>query len=144
MEEGGVDIAELLHVAHGLALGDELLLGFHDVRCLHVLEVSHEVSTYNLKILSRTQAFEVALEQTHAIFRQRTLAGEDVSHLLQWTDMGCRRRLGLLAFHNLKAMILQGFLDDVEVDVFHLCTFGNGHELTHGVDDGFLAHLFES
>ena len=146
MEEGRMDVAQPLHIPQRQAFLHQFLLGLHDLRRLHVVEVGCEVGPYGLQFLSLRQPLEIGLQQSDSflgvylgVVVARVPHRGSRFHLIIYRGLG-----GGGGSRNFETMLLQAADDVGHADTFHLRALWNGHNLADRAQHHFLLDFREA
>ena len=129
MEEGGVDVAEPLHIPEGDAAFQKGLFCQGDFAGIHVFEVLYKVCPHLFQILSGGKAADIFSDSGGSFIRCSFLGR---SRFLL-------RRLGEGTAQG-KTVGQEGGNHFPHVNVHHHGSFGNGHETAQGVESRFFGN----
>ena len=135
-EQGGMDVAELLHLPERLPFAQQFLLGLHYLRGTDAAEGYGKVVTYLLQRFARIQPPEVALQEFRPL-RPGLCRFRGGRALLSAGNVGGNVR-------HLKAGGPESPDDAVQRNLAQSGSLGNGHQFADRTEDALFAYLAEA
>ena len=133
VEEGGVDVAESLHIPEGNAAFQKGLFCQGDFTGVHVFEMLHKVCPHLFQVFSGGKAADIFSDS----------GGSFIRCSFHGRSRFLLRRLGEGTAQG-KAVGHEGGNHLSHVDVHHHGPFGNGHETAQGVEGCFFGNAGKS
>ena len=131
MEQGAVNIAQLLGFRDRHAFPDQFLLCFHDFRCIHLRELCRKVLSDALQVLAVTQPFQISLDPFRRSFCRRNVLSACFLQFRMFRRISCR----------LKAICSEDPDHIRHGNALHCGTSGDGHHAADGLQHGRFCDL---